>query len=226
MKYTFYQIVSSICLASVSCAKNVEPGPPPKIPRVVLVHGFLETGNNFSTLKKRLEKRGFDCYAPRLLHTDGRGGLENLAAHLKKDIEAKFGTNEPINIVAFSMGGLVSRYYLQELGGAHRCNHFITVATPHHGTKAAWLYPSKGTQQMRPGSRFLSDLNQSQNRLGKIPVTSYRTRLDLIILPSSSSIWDRAENLEHPSLLHPLLLHSDSVIKGIEQRLSLPPEKE
>jgi triacylglycerol lipase len=187
--------------------------------KVVLVHGFLETGSAFKMLKQRLEKHGYECYVPRLIHADGRGGLEKIAAHLKEDIEHQFGDKEPISIIAFSMGGLVSRYYLQNLGGSHRCEKLITISSPHHGTRAAWLYPTKGAEQMRPGSQFLADLENTQCNLGDIPVTSYRTRLDLIILPSTSSIWDRAENLEHPALLHPLMITSNHVIKGIESRL-------
>ncbi len=196
---------------------------PVNAPRVVLVHGFLETGSTFKTLQKRLEKCGCECYLPRLKHSDGRGGLENLAVHLKKDIDEKFGTDQPISIVAFSMGGLVSRHYLQNLGGAARCKNLITIASPHHGTNAAWLYPSQGAQDMRPGSQFLASLHDTQDSLGKIPVTSYRTRLDLIILPSTSSVWDRAENLEHPALLHPLMLTSNRVLEGVKQRLLDPP---
>ncbi len=187
--------------------------------RVVLVHGFLETGSTFALLQDRLENQGVKCIVPRLIPSDGRGGLKKLAEGLKRDIDAAYGTEEPISIVAFSMGGIVSRYYLQNLGGAKRCETLITVASPHHGTKAAYIYPSQGAEEMRPGSRFLSDLQQSESNLGNMKVISYRTRLDLIILPSTSSIWERAENIEHPSLLHPLLLTSPKVLKDIERRI-------
>jgi triacylglycerol lipase len=187
--------------------------------RVVLVHGFLETGSTFALLQDRLENQGVKCLVPKLSPMDGRGGLEKLAKGLKRDIDAAFGPDETISVVGFSMGGIVSRYYLQNLGGAKRCETFITVASPHHGTRSAWLYPSQGAEEMRPGSRFLRDLEQSESNLGDMKVISYRTRLDLIILPSSSSIWERAENIEHPSLLHPLLLLSPKVIKDIERRI-------
>lgn len=202
-----------------SCAGNPPPVAAPAVPRVVLVHGFLDRGTTFDPLKKRLEKRGFDVYAPKLLHIDGRGGLDQLAEHLKQDIDTHFGTDTPLNIVSFSMGGIVSRYYLQELGGADRCRNFITISSPHHGTKAASIYPSLGAIQMRPGSTFLTQLAASQGKLGNIPVTSYRTPMDLIILPPESSVWDRAENLEYPVIAHPLMLTSNAVLNDIERRL-------
>jgi len=187
--------------------------------RVVLVHGFLETGSTFALLQDRLEKQGVKCIVPKLIPSDGRGGLEKLAEGFKRDIDAASGLEEPISIVPLTMGVIVSSYYLQNLGGAKRCDTLITVASPHNGTKAAYIYPSQGAEEMRPGSRFLSDLQKSESNLGDMKVISYRTRLDLIILPSTSSIWKRAENIEHPSLLHPLLLTSPKVLNDIERRI-------
>jgi triacylglycerol lipase len=206
-------------LGLTSCINRPAAIPAPRVERVVLVHGFLETGSTFKQLRQRLEKRGVKCQVVKLIPSDGRGGLATLAAGLKRDIDSEFGSDAPISLVAFSMGGLVSRYYLQDLGGATRCENFITVSSPHHGTKAAFVYPSQGAKEMRPGSSFLQGLAQSEHRLGKMPVASYRTPMDLIILPPESSVWDRAENLEYRVPLHPLMLSSSSVLKDIERRL-------
>ena len=218
MKSKIWRWFAALLLAGPSCSASL-PAIPPRHQRVVLVHGFLETGSTFKMLRRRLEKCGCEVYVPRLCHTDARGGLANLAAHLKQDIDAKFGLTSPLSIVAFSMGGLVSREYLQNLGGAARCENFITISSPHHGTLAAWLYPTLGAKEMRPGSQFLADLRRTEERLGKIPVTSYRTPLDLIILPPTSSVWERAQNLEFPVILHPLMLTSDRVLTDVERRL-------
>jgi triacylglycerol lipase len=201
-----------------SCAGPKLPGTP-RVRQAVLVHGFGETGTAFDPLKRRLERQGIRCYVPRLKPSDGRGGLANIAEGLKRDIEREFGPDSPLAIVSFSMGGIVSRYYLQELDGAARCDTFITVSTPHHGTRTAWLYPTQGAAEMRPGSAFLANLRATQDRLGTMPVVSYRTRLDLVILPPASSVWDRAENLEFPVVLHPLMLSSPRVLVDIERRL-------
>lgn len=171
------------------------------------------------TLKKHLQKRGFECYVPKMKPRDGRGGLDKLAIRLKQDIDNKFGPDVPISVVGFSMGGIVSREYLQHLGGAKRCETLITVSSPHHGTELAWLYPTRGVEQMRPGSQFLSDLAKTENALDGINITSYRSPLDLVIVPPRSSIWDRAENLEFPAVLHPWILQSQWVIKDVEKRL-------
>jgi triacylglycerol lipase len=185
----------------------------------VLVHGIFEDGSKFVKLKARLESHGIRCLTPKLLHQDGTGGLDLLAAHLKQDIDQAFGPDQKIIVIGFSMGGLVSRYYLQNLGGAERCATFITISSPHHGTRIAYTYPSKGVIQMRPGSGFLAGLERTENHLDGIPVISFRTPLDLMIVPSESSVWDRAENLSVTVPLHPLMLRSETVISGIERRV-------
>jgi triacylglycerol lipase len=130
--------------------------------KVVLVHGFLDTGWVFRRMKLRLERQGAVCLVPRLRPNDGRGGLEALALNLKRDIDDAFGPSAKIRIVAFSMGGLVARHYLQILGGAVRCEKLFTISSPHQGTQSAWLYPGKGARDMRPGSDFLHQLQSTE----------------------------------------------------------------
>ena len=228
MKLSFLCLFAGLLSIGQALARNPQPlrttlrEPAPTAHptgRLVLVHGFLETGTAFSTLKRRLEKQGFECLVPKLRPCDGRGGLEALAEGLKRDIDAAYGPNQPISIIAFSMGGVVSRHYLQNLGGAARCEELFTISSPHHGTHAAWLYPTKGAEQMRPGSEFLANLEKTESKLGEMPVVSYRTPMDLIILPPASSVWERAQNLEYPVLLHPLMLSSKPVLTDLEQRL-------
>ena len=216
----FLPLLAALFAGAPSCATSPPAASRPAVPRVVLVHGFLETGDTFKLIKRRLEAKGFDCYVPRMKPIDARGGLDKLARHLKEEIDTRFGPTEPVSIVAFSMGGIVSRQYLQNLGGAERCRNLITISSPHHGTKAAWLYPTQGAAEMRPGSPFLTNLEKTEGRLGKMPVASYRTPLDLIILPPSNSIWDRAENQEFSVLMHPMMLTSSAVIADIERRLA------
>ncbi len=227
MKHRLLPFLAALLAATGVQARNPEPlrvsnrsMPPPEISkRVVLVHGFLENGSAFTLMRKRLEAKGCECLVVKLKPSDGRGGLEKLAAGLKRDIDAKYGPTRPISVIAFSMGGVVSREYLQNLGGAKPCEKFFTISSPHHGTLAAWLYPTQGVEEMRPGSPFLKRLASTESELGDMPVVSYRTPLDLIIVPADSSVWERAENVSHPALLHPFMVTSHTVLSDIERRL-------
>jgi pimeloyl-ACP methyl ester carboxylesterase len=60
-------------------------------------------------------------------------------------------TNDPdarVILVGHSMGGLVSRYYLEVLGGWEHTRALITLATPHRGSVAAANYLANGFKQL------------------------------------------------------------------------------
>ena len=219
MKKHFLSLLG-LCLGCASCA--TKPNPAAQITpkrKVVLVHGFLETGSAFGRMKRHLEKQGYECIVPKLRPSDGRGGLAALSAGLQRDIESAVPPGERFSIVAFSMGGIVSRHYLQERGGADRCDHLFTISSPHNGTQAAWIYPTQGAREMRPQSDFLKHLQATEPKLGSMPVVSYWTPMDLIILPAHSSVWQRAENIKTYAPLHPLMTTSRTVLHDISHRL-------
>lgn len=200
-----------------------EPAAPVPMTHAVLVHGIWQNKYRcFGFLKHDLEARGVTCLVPSLKPADGRHGLVPLAEQLKSEIDRAFGPDQRFTLVAFSMGGLVSRSYLQDLGGADRCDAFVTISTPHHGTRMAYLHPGLGAEQMRPGSDYLTALEKSADRLGDMPLLSYRTPMDLVIVPTESSIWERAENRSIPSPLHPLMTFSPTMRNDLLRRFSYP----
>ena len=119
------------------------------------------------------------------------------------------------------MGGLISRYYLQELGGASRCQGLYTIATPHNGSYVAYLYPGRGTSQMRPESEFLFQLKRSEHVYDtlQIPTTSYRSAVDIVMIPLKSPKWHRSDNVRLWSPLHPALLWDKTLHRDLLRRL-------
>ena len=216
-------ILTLLAAASLANARGEAPSGLIPTTRVVMVHGIFQAEwRSFGFLRRDLEARGVECLVPSLKPADGREGLEVLAQQLKHEIDTRFGPKEHIVLVGFSMGGLVSRYYLQELGGAKRCDAFFTISTPHHGTAMAHLCYGEGARQMRCDSPWLTRLASTENRLGKMPIVSYRTPADLIIIPSCSSDWARAENISVPCPLHPMMTASPKVRGDILSRLKTP----
>ncbi len=204
----------ALCVAA-PCANGMAGDAVKEGSRVVLVHGIFQNGMSFTPLARKLESRGCECLVARLKPADARLGLEPLAEQLKMAIEQKWGQNKKIHIVAHSMGGLISRYYLQNLGGHRRCQSLTTLASPHHGTVMAWCYPGKGAGQMRPGSAFLKELQSGEERLAGMELRSFYTPMDLIILPYQSSKWRMADNQMVYAPAHPLVMFSPRAIRSI-----------
>lgn len=213
------RLLSLLCLAA---PLHGEDAPIP-VTHAVLVHGIWQSkGRGFVTLRRDLEKRGVTCLVPSLKPADGRQGITTLALQLRKEIDASFAPDQRFVLVGFSMGGLVSRLYLQDLGGAARCDGLITISTPHHGTEMAQLHYGQGAAEMRPESVFLHELKLGEHELGGIPIVSYRTPFDAVIVPSKSSVWERADNVEIPCPLHPMMTWSRKLRQDLLGRFSYP----
>ncbi len=189
--------------------------------KVVLLHGIFDTRIGMQPLRKAIVAAGYECLEPSLKPVDGRKGLEPMARQLRDLIEAEWGQNAEFSIVAFSMGGLISRYYLQELDGARRCQGLYTIATPHNGTYLAYLYPGRGARQMRPESPFLETLQKSGHIYEdfEVPTTSYRSPLDVVMLPLKSPRWQQGDNVYFWSPIHSALLWEKKLHVDLLKRL-------
>ena len=186
---------------------------------VFLVHGFWDTGRVFHRLQKRLEAEGHKCFSPTLTPRDGRHGLDDLANKLAALIDDELKINEPLAIVGFSMGCLVSRCYLQKLRGDRPIRAFFAISGPLRGTAMAYFYPSKGARDMRFDSQFLRGLDATTNRLNDFPVHTYYTPYDLMIIPTSSSRLSGAMEVKINSWLHPLMLTNQNLANDLVSKL-------
>lgn len=187
---------------------------------VVLVHGLWNTANIFWKLRSHLEQHRWPVYAPNLVPNNGDVGIEILAQQLHTFIEEQLGQHQMIDLLGFSMGGLVSRYYLQRLGGLGRVNRFVTVVAPHNGSMMAWFRQNPGGIQMRPSSQFLKDLNQDKHQLQQIQVTSLWTPFDVFVVPASSGQLTVGQSLRLPVSTHNKMLQDLRSLEAIVEGLS------
>ena len=166
-----------------------------------------------------LKPRGFRPLALDLTPSDGAVGLDDLAGQLRAFVEQHLSPEEQFDLVGFSMGGLVSRYYVQRLGGMERVGRLITISAPHRGTYWAYAVGNKGSRQMRPGSAFLEELNRDAGTLERVSFASIWTPLDLMIVPAGSSRLGVGEEFRIPVALHPWMLTSRRSLALVEKLL-------
>ncbi|HSZ63839.1 MAG TPA: triacylglycerol lipase [Terriglobales bacterium] len=187
---------------------------------VVLVHGIFDTSKIFAPMANRLKVRGFRPLAPDLKPSSGATGLDALAAQIGPFVDRYLPPEEQFDLVGFSMGGLVSRYYVQRLGGMKRVAHLITISAPHHGSYSAYLTMGNvGAKQMRPGSVFLQDLNRDAAMLDRVRFVSIWTPLDLMIVPANSSRLGVGEEYRIPVALHPWMLRNMRTLELVAKLL-------
>lgn len=187
---------------------------------VVLVHGFKDDAAKMRRLARHLQAEGRQPHSCTVAPSWGQVGVDALAEQLKAFIEASVPDGQPVDLVGFSMGGLVSRYYLQRLGGLERVRRFVTIATPHGGSLWAWLLPNAACRQMRPGSAFLLDLARDADRLAPTGFTSFWTPFDAIVLPAKSAVLPAARCRKIWCLAHPLMVREPRCLRAVAEALT------
>jgi pimeloyl-ACP methyl ester carboxylesterase len=176
---------------------------------VLLVHGLVDNRSVFSVMNRSLRRRGFThvCswnYSPLL--TDIARGAADLGAHIERICEQT--GHDRVHVVGHSLGGLISRYYVQRQGGDRRVESLVTLGTPHHGSVWAHLAPTPLIRQLRPGSPVIRELDEPADC--STPVTAIYSDLDQMVVPTSSGRCD-----------HPDLQARNVLFRGIGH-LSLP----
>ena len=179
---------------------------------ILLVHGYLSNRGIFWQLRKRLFAAGLGpTYTLNLEPL--MGSMDNMVPVLAGQIEKICSeTNTPkITVVAHSMGGLVTRLYMTQAGGASRIRRFITLGSPHHGTEMARFSVGKCVAEMRTASAWLSALESAEVAIEKPPTLSIYTLNDDLVYPPESSKLDWAENVPMAAVGHVSLLFSKPV---------------
>jgi len=107
------------------------------------------------------------------------------------------GKNKVI-IIAHSMGGLVSRYYIENLGGDSKVDKLVTIGTPNHGT---YGYSSFGCESsfgrissspecddMDGNSDFIKNLNSKKVNVDILTIVgvSQEAKNNLLFCPDSN----------------------------------------
>ena len=188
---------------------------------VLLIHGIGDTHRVFDKMAAYLGDRAWSVHSLDLVPNRGEVGLDQLALQVR-DYVARDLADQPFDLIGFSMGGIVSRYYLQRLGGLKQVQRFITLSSPHNGTWTAYARHRPGVKQMRPNSDFLNDLNGTLTDLEQVQFTSLWTPYDLMILPAHSSRLSVGTMGQIPALAHPLMLRDRRSLEAVENRLSIP----
>ena len=147
---------------------------------VVLVHGYMCNPSIFLPMSGYLKHQGIRQVIP--YGYASTQGVEQGAIGLRKFLKEQVRGGE-IDLVCHSLGGLVARTYLQELGGARRVERCVTLGTPHFGTYNAYWLASRVGREMRPGSPLLKRLQESRSASEAVSFLSVIAGSDNLVIP-------------------------------------------
>ena len=187
---------------------------------LVLIHGLWDNPNLFNPLLSYLNLKDDEYFSPYIPHRYGRTSLRSLASYLDKLIDCKYGSICEIDILGFSMGGLISRIWLQELNGRYRTKRFFTIGSPHNGTLLAQFIPgliARGIADMKIKSNLLSSLNSNYSLLETVECFSFYCIYDLMVIPGYSACLSIGYKKSLPVISHKGLLRNKQSLSIISK---------
>jgi triacylglycerol lipase len=169
---------------------NVEAAGTP----IILVHGIIDNRAIFTVLKRRLQRRGFHTVVT-MNYSQTTNDIRQAARILAAEIEALVAQTgyERVHVIGHSLGGLISRYYVQRFGGDERVHTLVTLGTPHAGSLHAHLLPVNVGRQLRPSSDLMAELREPAPNC-QTRFVAYWSDFDQIIVPHESA------RIDHPDL--------------------------
>jgi triacylglycerol esterase/lipase EstA (alpha/beta hydrolase family) len=180
---------------------HIEAGPPriAKPRTVLLITGVTIKAAWLDPIAKRLQRDGFKTVVyepPGLLSGSLFQASADLGAVVDR-VRADSG-EEKIDILAECTGGLISRYYIQSLGGDKKISRLVTFVSPENGIAKLPLVSGfvswPALRDLTPGSAFLHAV-ESVPLPATVPMTSIYTCTDEYIQPYQTSIVKGATNI-------------------------------
>ncbi|MGP5659761.1 esterase/lipase family protein [Corynebacterium falsenii] len=193
---------------------------------VVLIHGTISSKNVWQNLVLRLRSDDFVVFCPDYgVHgtQDIPTSAQDVGAYIEQVLAATGA--EQVDLVGHSQGGLLARYWINELGGEDYVHHLVTLGAPHKGTSLLGMlgnllttdmsqrmaaatirrvFGEAGMQQVM-GSAVLETLAASPETRPHIRYSCFATRNDSTVVPLDNAFLDDTDNpLVHNAFLQDL----------------------
>jgi len=193
---------------------------------VVLVEGtFASMYNSFEAISPDLVNNGYCVYAFNYGQTIplsgfyAMGDIAASAGQLATEVNhvlAATGASK-VDLVGWSQGGMMPRYYINNLGGAARVNMLVGLAPSNYGTTLDGLQQfitqlglagavttllsvtcAACTEQLQ-GSAFLAGLNQTPTQTG-VKYVVIETTQDKVVTPYTNAFLPATPNVQNITL--------------------------
>ena len=191
---------------------------------IILIHGLWNTSSIFSLISSKLDEKEVEYFAPTLNHAFGMTSIVKLTNLMDQLIVEKYGVEQEIDILGFSMGGIIGRYWINKLNGHKRTKRFMTIGSPHNGTLTSQLvpkYPFRGISEMKINSSLLRDLANYDYFLNDIECISFFTYWDLMVFPGWRANLNVGEKISLNIFKHRNLVRNPEAVERIIERLMI-----
>lgn len=183
---------------------------------VVLVHGFLASAGVFRPLRARLEREAGARVAT-FTHAPGLG-IRRIARRLAALVD-RIPPGARITVVGHSLGGVVARWYVQEMGGHERVAQTISLASPFGGIDVP---PYLVGADLHEQSDLLRRIRENAH-VCAVPHTSIVGEEDTLVVGVRTACLGFGEEIVLPERGHNALLFCERAAAIVIERIKTRP---
>ncbi|MEP7084805.1 MAG: alpha/beta fold hydrolase [Betaproteobacteria bacterium] len=184
---------------------------------LLLVHGLACNRGNWFWFRRQLERRGYTVYT--VDYTPPFARIANYVSPLARAIDEVLEATsaQQLILIGHSMGGLVSRAYLDRFG-FDKVAHVITMGTPHLGTWMARLGVGPNVHDMTIDSPWLAALHEREAARSADPYSRFScifTYHDNLVTPQTNATLPGAVRIPLSGIGHLSLVLSSRVVNAV-----------
>jgi pimeloyl-ACP methyl ester carboxylesterase len=182
---------------------------------IVLIHGFFASAGVFRPMRHHLVT---DTKAKVASFTHAPGaGVDRIARSLARIVD-RIPAGCRIHLVGHSLGGVVARWYVQELGGHARITQTISLGSPFGGTERARPFRFLVGADLCRTSPILARL-RARAHDHAVPHMSVVADADAVVVPCESAVFRRGDVVVLPGRGHNSLLFDPDSITTVVERI-------
>ena len=201
-----------------------KPSSPVHTRPVLLVHGIAHNASAFIQMKTKIQKRGW-LHVFTMNYSTLNKKLIEMANELSWQVDKIIGITgaSQIDIVAHSLGGIVSRYYMSSIGQG-KIKNLVTLGAPYKGTYLSPLLKTLALNKNLSGDLYINSPFLKSLQRKSIPknstVTSIYSKYDWTVWPQDNCFVEGSpssafKNIKLDFVSHISLLYSSRVFQHI-----------
>lgn len=180
---------------------------------VVLLHGLFATAGVLRPMREAIESRA-GAHTASFSYAPGPG-VASVAESLAELVD-RLPARVRVHLVGHSMGGVVARWFVQELGGDERVVQTLSLGSPFGGTHRARLMPTAAGRDITPNGVVLQRLAE-RGDCG-VPHLSVAGQVDRVV-PRERASLQHGECVVIDDCGHNGLLYHEAVTSLVVERL-------
>ena len=184
---------------------------------IVLLHGVMATAGVFGPLEAALAARRATALAS--FSYGPTRGFASLVDELSSCL-ADLPPSSRVHLVGHSLGGVLARWYVQEVDD-RRVVSTVSLASPFHGsTLLRWL-PGSLARDLRPASpRLRRLLDPARIDAANVPHTSFVAGDDSVVTPPESAVFPRGDVFRVAGVGHNGILFHPPTLAEVATRVT------